>query len=180
MSSTPFRPRLVLGLLAAAVTVLLAVPSLSHASLTGCAGRLTTADEADTLGYSFRCDSPILGYSIVFDQEILGFETEVPVLTGSGVATNELFSCEGDFPSFGIGCFGAYTVPGHEVRSTVGLDRDACADPRYKAWLTAVTGPKGQTAGPFSLRGPVGCDTKTGPIKRLMAWIELLKAELAG
>lgn len=178
MSTTSFRPRLVLGLLAAAVTVLLALPSMSHAAIVDCAGRLTTSDQEDQMGYTFRCGAPIIAYSIVFDQEIQGFETEVPVLTGSLVATNELFSCEGDFPAFGIGCFGTYQTPGHEIRSTVDIGRDTCTDPRFKAWLTVVTSAKGQMAGPFEMRGPVGCDTKTGAIKRLMAWIEMLKAEL--
>ncbi|MEA2171339.1 MAG: hypothetical protein QOF76_4639, partial [Solirubrobacteraceae bacterium] len=130
----------------------------------------------ESLGNSFGCTTPILGYSIVFDQPIYGFDNEVPVLDSTKSATNELFSCEGGFPSYGMSCFGSYTHPGNQPTGAVGLDRDACVDPRYKAWLTVVINAKGQARGPFPLKGPFGCDSYTSPIKRLMAWIAQLQA----
>jgi hypothetical protein len=168
-------PRLLGAAIAAAAALALGAPAGASASTTTCGGHLAKGDASAQLVYEFGCSDKIIGYTLTFDQQIDGFEPEVPVLDAAGNATNELMSCEGDFPSFGIGCFGAYSAGGRNVHGTVDADRAACANPRYKAWLFVITGAKGQSAGPFALRGPQGCGTHTSAIQRLLAWIKLLQ-----
>lgn len=179
-TSRTLRPLAAL-LAAAAATVALAftLAAPADAATTTCSGHLAKGKERKQLKYAFGCSDTILGYTLTFDQPIDGFEPEVPVLDRQGEATNELMTCEGDFPSFGLGCYGAYSAGGRNVSGTVDAERAACADPRYKAWLFVVTGEKGQTAGPFELRGPRGCGTHTSRLGRLLAWVKLLRKELA-
>lgn len=168
--------RIALGLLAAAAALVLGAPSSAFAlAPTTCGGHLAKGADAGALDYEFGCSGPIIGYTVTFDQEIDGFDTEIPVVDQQGNPTNELFSCEGDFPSFGMGCFGTAARGGSDIHGSVELSRDACADPRYKAYLSVVTTAKGQTSGPFLLRGPTGCQTHTSQIKRLLAFIALLE-----
>ncbi len=174
------RGRTLLGLLAATAAAAV-FPSTAPAATT-CNGHTEKAEsevEGDfLLSYQFGCSDRILGYVLTFDQEIGGFEAEVPVLDTTGTATNELMSCEGDIPSFGIGCFGAYSAGGRNIKGTVTLDRDACTEPRYTTYLTAVTGSKGQTAGPFKIGRPQKCEQKSTPLAGLIAWVELLRSEI--
>jgi hypothetical protein len=179
LSPLASRPRLLGAAIAATAALALGAPSGASASTTTCSGHLEKGEETTQLVYEFGCSDKIIGYTLTFDQQIDGFEPEVPVLDPEGNATNELMSCEGDFPSFGVGCFGAYSAGGRNIHGTVDAARAACASPRYKAWLFVITGAKGQTGGPFALRGPQGCGTHVSAIQRLLDWIKLLRKEAA-
>ncbi len=183
MTTPPKRARpIVVTILFVAVAALLAIPGTAGAANVTCGGHLERGTAEDTgdhaLTYEFGCSDTIIGYSLVFDQLIAGFEPEVGVLDDKGEATSELMSCEGAIPSYGIGCFGAYSAGGRDVRGTVQLDRDACADPRYQGWLTVIVGVKGQSAGPFLLRNVNNCARHTSRLSRLLAWVELVRKEL--
>jgi hypothetical protein len=180
LTSTSIRPRALLAVLATALVALLVGTSAASAATISCSGHTEKAEaevEGDfALGYQFGCSDKIIGYSVIFNQEVQGFAAEIPVLDTTGSATNELFSCEGDIPSFGVGCFGTYAAGGRNIKGTVTLDRDACAEPRYSAWLMVVTGAKGQQGGPFELGRPQGCE-KSSLLRGLLAWITMLRDE---
>jgi hypothetical protein len=181
LTSTSTRSRALIASLTVALLGVLALPGTAPASTATCNGHTEKA-EAETAGdhalaYAFGCSEKILGYSVIFNQEIQSFEAEVPVLDAQGTATNELMSCEGDIPSFGIGCFGGYSAGGRQIKGKVDIDRDACAEPRYTAFLMVVTGSKGQSAGPFPLGRPQGC-RPSSQLKGLLAWISMLRADI--
>jgi hypothetical protein len=180
LTSTSIRPRALLATMAISLAALLLAPGAAPAANMTCNGHTekaeATGDGDFGLAYQFGCSDKILGYSVIFNQEIQSFEAEVPVVDTQGNATNELLSCEGDIPGFGIGCFGAYSAGGRNVHGAVTLDRDACSEPRYSAWLVVVASNKGQMAGPFPLGRPQGC-AKSSLLRGLIAWVGMLRAD---
>jgi hypothetical protein len=114
LTSTSIRPRALLAALAMSLAALLLAPGAAPAANLSCSGHTEKAEAAGDgdfgLSYQFGCSEKLLGYSVIFNQEIQSFEPEVPVLDAQGTATNELMSCEGEIPGFGLGCFGAYSA----------------------------------------------------------------------
>lgn len=164
-----------LGLAAAAALLLTVVAPDSRADANpnsyDCQGHLEAGkalpgdDEDTTVAYKFACNGPITGYQIAPQLSDTGFDTS-PVVTdktGAGVPTDS-FTCNGDFPGYGINCVGAYTGDYNTVSGSFTIAEKLCAEPRVDALLTVVyatADAKGKVtqaiSGPYDLGRPHGC-----------------------
>jgi len=217
--AVPNRLAAALALLGAFVALALVLPAQGHAQAVTAqqpecfghlqAGERPTGNDLDVpaefpVEYVFACSRNILGYSIIIDREATTFETEIQVFgrtAPNGPATvpisGEAFTCEGEQPGFGIGCFsagGRYsrgTGPAdqHVIRGTLGLtDGPVCDEPRVSARLVVApesinltTGAllrtnNGRITGPFELGRPRGCP-RSSPFAGLLAQVAELRAQ---
>ena len=169
--------RTVLPLLALVLAFAALVPALAQADSNGnsydCRGHiaagkpLLTDDPADTaVQYTFACNGPILGYQIQPQISDTAFGTDAIVLdrtTGNAVLTDS-FTCDGDFPGYGINCIGVYSGDYANVIGQFSIATKLCAEPRVDPLLTVVyatADSKGKVtqyiSGPFDLGRPRGC-----------------------
>jgi hypothetical protein len=147
--------------LAAALAVvlgcLLAGASTASASKVDCWGSAApTAGAQGDLTYAFQCSEPIKGYSIISSLEVGEFSTDALVLDQAfQPVSGESFTCEGDIPAKGFGCYGL-AYDGHGVTGTFSIDSPRCVKRRNKLQLAIVavdsdghpTGPQGLTVPP--------------------------------
>ncbi len=183
-----------LGLLMAIAMMM--IPGAASAATLTCAGHIkagtVSVDFENPIDYTFACTGRIVSYMVVTDREIDGFDTEIPVKDTAGeIIPSDSFACEGDFPGFGVGCFGVYGANGI-VQGTISLSsQKPCAEPRVDPKLIAVvesfdkvTGDplktsNGALAGPFDLGRPHGCP-KSSILGGLLAEVTRMREEIRG
>ena len=156
--------------LAVTAGCLLAGASTASASNVDCWGSVTpTSGVQADLTYAFRCSEPIKGYSIVSSLEVGEFGTDALVLDQAfQPVSGESFTCEGDIPAKGFGCFGT-AQDGHGIMGTFSIDSPRCVKRRNKltAALVAIdqdghpTGPQGLTVPPRCAAAKAGKHRKT-------------------
>jgi hypothetical protein len=142
-----------------------------NANNTDCSGHVEKGDAspddptATQVKYVFACSGPITGYQIQPQIAAQSIDTEVFALdrTTKQVVPTDSFSCQGDIPSYGINCVGAYGGNYEIVSGNFSIDPKLCAEPRVDPLLTVVyavrtaTGVTQAIAGPFDLGRPRGC-----------------------
>jgi hypothetical protein len=130
------------------------------------AGQPAPGDDDTQVQYVFACGGPITGYQIQPQIGHTGFSTDVSVFDQQNNAiTTDSFTCNGDFPGWGINCLGKYT--GDKYGKIVGqfaIASKLCDEPRVDPLLTVVyatADSKGVVtqyiSGPFDLGRPRGC-----------------------
>jgi hypothetical protein len=130
------------------------------------AGKPAPGDDDAQVQYTFACGGPITGYQIQPQIGDTGFSTDVSVFDKTGNAvTTDSFTCNGDFPGWGINCIGKYT--GDQYANVIGqfsIGTKLCAEPRVDPLLTvtyATADSKGvitqYISGPYDLGRPRGC-----------------------
>jgi hypothetical protein len=130
------------------------------------AGPAQPGDDDTQVQYTFACGGPITGYQIQPQLSDTGFSTDVSVfdLQGNAVTTDS-FTCNGDFPGYGINCIGKYTGNQYaKITGTFAIGTALCAEPRVDPLLTVVyatADSKGVVtqaiSGPYDLGRPRGC-----------------------
>lgn len=133
--------------------------SNASASNVDCWGAVApTAGVQTDLTYAFHCSEPIKGYSVISSLEVGEFSTEVLVLDQAlQPVSNESFSCEGDIPARGFGCFGT-GYDGHAITGTFSLDTPRCVKRRNKLTTSIVAiDLDGHPTGPQGLVVPKRC-----------------------
>jgi len=130
------------------------------------AGPPQPGDDDTQVQYVFACGGPITGYQIQPQIGDTGFATDVSVFDQQNVAvTTDSFTCNGDFPGWGINCVGKYTGDRYaKIVGTFAIATPLCAEPRVDPLLTvtyATADSKGVVtqyiSGPFDLGRPRGC-----------------------
>lgn len=130
------------------------------------AGEPAPGDDDTQVKYVFACGGPITGYQLQPQIGHTGFSTDVSVFDQQNNAiTTDSFTCNGDFPGWGINCIGKYT--GNQYGKIVGqfaIGSKLCDEPRVDPLLTVVyatADSKGVVtqyiSGPFDLGRPRGC-----------------------
>lgn len=130
------------------------------------AGPPQPGDDDTQVQYVFACGGPITGYQIQPQIGDTGFSTDVSVFDQqNNPVTTDSFTCNGDFPGFGVNCIGKYT--GNQYAKIVGtfaIATPLCQEPRVDPLLTvtyATADSKGVVtqyiSGPFDLGRPRGC-----------------------
>jgi hypothetical protein len=159
---------------AAVLALALAAPSAfagANANNYDCGGHIEAGpaqpgDDDTQVQYVFACGGPITGYQIQPDIGDTGFATDVSVFDQQNNAvTTDSFTCNGDFPGWGVNCVGKYT--GNQYAKIVGtfaIATPLCAEPRVDPLLTvtyATVDSKGVVtqyiSGPYDLGRPRGC-----------------------
>lgn len=131
------------------------------------AGKPQPGDDSTQVQYVFACGGPITGYQIQPQISDTGFSTDVSVfekVTNNPVTTDS-FTCNGDFPGYGINCIGKYTGTTYaNIVGTFSIDGKLCDEPRVDPLLTVVyatADSKGVVtqaiSGPYDLGRPRGC-----------------------
>ena len=136
-----------------------AAASTASASTLDCWGAAAPISTVQTdLTYAFGCSEPIKGFSLVSTREVGVFSTTADVFDQTGApVSNETFTCEGDIPSEGFGCFGiGYDT--HTITGTFSIDAPRCVKRRNKlsVWITPVD-MDGHASGPHRLVVPPRC-----------------------
>jgi hypothetical protein len=130
------------------------------------AGKPAPGDDDTQVQYVFACGGPITGYQIQPQIGDTGFSTDVSVFDKTGNAvTSDSFTCNGDFPGWGINCIGKYTGDSYaNVTGQFSIDGKLCDEPRVDPLLTvtyATADSKGvitqYISGPYDLGRPRGC-----------------------
>ncbi|HET6507195.1 MAG TPA: hypothetical protein VFG42_10415 [Baekduia sp.] len=130
------------------------------------AGPAQPGDDDTQVQYVFACGGPITGYQIQPQIGDTGFSTDVSVFDQqNNPVTTDSFTCNGDFPGWGVNCIGKYT--GNQYAKIVGtfaIATPLCAEPRVDPLLTvtyATADSKGAItqyiSGPYDLGRPRGC-----------------------
>jgi hypothetical protein len=159
---------------AAVFALAIAAPSAfagANANNYDCAGHIEAGppqpgDDDTQVQYVFACGGPITGYQIQPQIGDTGFSTDVSVFDQqNNPVTTDSFTCNGDFPGWGINCVGKYT--GNQYAKVVGtfaIATPLCAEPRVDPLLTvtyATADSKGVVtqyiSGPYDLGRPRGC-----------------------
>ncbi len=163
-----------LALLAAVFALAIAAPmagASTNANNYDCGGHIEAGppapgDDDTQVQYVFACGGPITGYQIQPQIGDTGFSTDVSVFDLKGAAvTTDSFTCNGDFPGWGINCIGKYTGDQYaKVTGTFSIATELCAEPRVDPLLTvtyATADNKGVVtqfiSGPYDLGRPRGC-----------------------
>jgi hypothetical protein len=130
------------------------------------AGPPQPGDDDTQVQYVFACGGPITGYQIQPQIGDTGFSTDVSVfdVTNNPITTDS-FTCNGDFPGWGINCVGKYTGDRYaRIIGTFAIATPLCAEPRVDPLLTvtyATADSKGVVtqaiSGPYDLGRPHGC-----------------------
>ena len=147
--------------LAVAAGCLLAGASTASASNVDCWGRVMPTGAVQTdLTYAFQCSEPIKGYGVVSSLEVGEFGTDALVLDQAfQPVSGESFTCEGDIPANGFGCYGT-AQDGHGITSTFSLDSPRCVKRRNKLVVSIVAiDLNGHPTGPQQLVVPPRCAT---------------------
>lgn len=183
-SRLSLRPKLIIALVALVTAgfaaIMLADATKAPADFndnTSCWGKIEkgTPDPDDPsavpIKYTIQCDGKISGYSIATapERQVTGTETEVFVTDGAGgVVGSDSFSCNGEFPGYGINCVspagGEYKTPGNFIVGEFYVDANRCANPRLDPILTVAYASVNSAnksvqslAGPFDLGHAVDC-----------------------
>jgi len=163
-----------LALLAAVFALAIAAPmagASTNANNYDCGGHIEAGppapgDDDTQVQYVFACGGPITGYQIQPQIGDTGFSTDVSVFDLKGAAvTTDSFTCNGDFPGWGINCVGKYTGDQYaKVTGTFAIGTPLCDEPRVDPLLTvtyATADSKGVVtqyiSGPYDLGRPRGC-----------------------
>lgn len=130
------------------------------------AGPPAPGDDDTQVQYVFACGGPITGYQIQPQIGDTGFSTDVSVFDQqNNPITTDSFTCNGDFPGWGINCVGKYTGDKYgKVVGTFSIATKLCDEPRVDPLLTVVyatADSKGVVtqyiSGPYDLGRPRGC-----------------------
>jgi hypothetical protein len=163
-----------LALLAAVFALAIAAPmagASTNANNYDCGGHISAGppapgDDDQQVQYVFACGGPITGYQIQTQIPDTGFSTDVSVFDTKGAAvTTDSFTCNGDFPGWGINCIGKYTGDQYaNITGSFAIGTKLCAEPRVDPLLTvtyATADTKGVVtqyiSGPYDLGRPRGC-----------------------
>jgi hypothetical protein len=149
---------------------------VAHAGLNDneniCKGHVEKGDadpddpESTQVAYVFACAGKITGYQVQPDHAVQGQETEVFAIdhTTKEVIPTDSFSCNGEFPGYGVNCVGSYSGNWGIVRGQFSINEKLCAEPRVDPLLTVMYASKDAKgnvtqaiAGPFDLGRPRGC-----------------------
>jgi len=128
------------------------------------AGKPVPGDDDTQVLYVFACGGPITGYQIQPQIGDTSFSTDASVFDTSGNAiVTDSFTCQGDFPGWGVNCTGKYSGDYGKVTGQFAIGTKLCAEPRVDALLTVVTATVANgvvtqsISGPFDLGRPHGC-----------------------
>jgi hypothetical protein len=129
------------------------------------AGDPAPGDDDQQVKYAFACNGPITGYQLQPQPAETGFDPSAVVFDTQGNAvTTDSFSCDGDFPGWGINCIGTYSGNYAAVIGQFSIATKLCAEPRVDPLLTVVYASKDATgnvvqaiSGPYDLGRPHGC-----------------------
>ncbi len=178
-----------LGLLAAGLALLFALPGNAAASTVTCKGKTLASDPEtgppidNSLEYLFTCNEKVVSYSVIANRGVDYFDPEVEVFIGpaaKGNVSSESFGCEGPIPGNGFGCKGTASAPDADgprfVSGAFGFDQDPCGrhakGAGLKTWVVVTTqelDASGKSfiisSEPFRLSGP-GCKAKAGNGRR--------------
>lgn len=148
--------RALVATLAVALGVLLAGASSASATTIHCHGTVAPlgTNQRD-LTYGLTCGEPVRGLTILSSLEVDEFSTTSDVLNSSfQVLGDQSFTCEGDIPSHGFGCFG-FSWDRNMITGTFSIDQARCpkGKNRLQAWLVAVDA-NNRPSGPFRLKVP--------------------------
>jgi hypothetical protein len=166
--------RPLLALSAAVLALAIAAPmagASANANNYDCGGHIEAGppapgDDDTQVQYVFACGGPITGYQIQPQIGDTGFSTDVSVFDQqNNPITTDSFTCNGDFPGWGINCVGKYTGDRYgKVVGTFAIATKLCAEPRVDPLLTvayATADSKGVVtqyiSGPYDLGRPRGC-----------------------
>lgn len=145
--------------LAAVIGCLLASASSASAVTIHCHGNAASLGSDPTeLTYGFTCGEPMRGFSIVSNLEVGEFSTTADVYEPNfGPADAQSFTCEGDIPSRGFGCFG-FAWDHKLITGTLAIDVPRCVKGKNQLllWLVAVDA-NNKPSGPFRLKVPYRC-----------------------
>jgi hypothetical protein len=129
------------------------------------AGKPQPGDDDQQVLYVFACGGPITGYQIQPQIGDTGFDTSTSVFDAQGNAiTTDSFTCQGDFPGWGINCIGKYSGGYGKITGQFSIAGKLCDEPRVDPLLTVVSATadsKGVVtqaiSGPYDLGRPRGC-----------------------
>jgi hypothetical protein len=129
------------------------------------AGKPQPGDDDPQVQYVFACGGPITGYQLQPQIGDTGFSTDASVFDLQGNAvTTDAFTCQGDFPGWGVNCIGKYSGNYNKILGTFSIGTALCAEPRVDPLLTVVSASvdgKGAVtqaiSGPYDLGRPRGC-----------------------
>jgi hypothetical protein len=129
------------------------------------AGKPAPGDDDTQVLYVFGCGGPITGYQIQPQIGDTGFDTSTSVFDAQGNAiTSDSFTCQGDFPGWGVNCTGKYSGNYGKVTGQFSIAGKLCDEPRVDPLLTVVyatADSKGvvtqNISGPYDLGRPHGC-----------------------
>jgi hypothetical protein len=178
--------RLAPALAAAVFALAMAAPSAfagANANNYDCGGHIEAGppqpgDDDTQVQYVFACGGPITGYQIQPQIGDTGFATDVSVFDQQNNAvTTDSFTCNGDFPGWGVNCVGKYTGDRYaKVVGTFAIATPLCAEPRVDPLLTvtyATADSKGVVtqyiSGPFDLGRPHGCKASASSGQKRLA-----------
>jgi hypothetical protein len=133
--------------------------STASASALDCWGAVAPTSTVQTdLTYAFACSEPIKGFSILSTREVGEFSTTADVLDSAfQPVSGQTFTCEGNIPGDGFGCFGT-SQDGTSTTGTFSLDQPRCVKRRNKlsVWVVPVD-IDGHASGPRRLVVPPRC-----------------------
>lgn len=129
------------------------------------AGKPAPGDDDVQVKYVFGCGGPISGYQIQPQLGDTGFDTAASVFDAAdNPITTDSFTCQGDFPGWGINCTGKYSGAYGRVIGQFAIAGKLCDEPRVDPLLTvfsATVDAKGVVtpaiSGPYDLGRPQGC-----------------------
>jgi hypothetical protein len=129
------------------------------------AGKPAPGDDDVQVLYVFGCGGPITGYQIQPQIGDTGFDTATSVFDAQGNAiTTDSFTCQGDFPGWGVNCTGKYSGNYGKIIGQFSIAGKLCDEPRVDPLLTVVyatADSKGvvtqNISGPYDLGRPHGC-----------------------
>jgi hypothetical protein len=129
------------------------------------AGAPQPGDDDQQVLYKFACSGPITGYQLQPQIGDTGFDTSTSVFDTHGNAiTTDSFTCQGDFPGWGVNCTGKYSGSYGIVTGQFAIATKLCAEPRVDPLLTVVYATADSRgvvtqniSGPYDLGRPHGC-----------------------
>jgi hypothetical protein len=129
------------------------------------AGKPAPGDDDVQVLYVFGCGGPITGYQLQPQIGDTGFDTATSVFDAQGnPITTDSFTCQGDFPGWGINCTGIYSGNYGKITGQFSIAGKLCDEPRVDPLLTVVyatVDSKGaitqNISGPYDLGRPHGC-----------------------
>jgi len=167
------RPKLWLGAILGALTLVLAVPAAGWADESNpnnynClgsigAGQPEEGSDDQQVRYFFYCNGPITGYQLSAQVPVTGISSPPTVTDAKGGPLADTFSCSGEIPVYALNCVGAAKAGWEGIAGQFAIGTKLCAEPRVDTLLTVTYAylEKGVVtqaiSGPFDLGRPQGC-----------------------
>ena len=132
--------------------------SSASANTVECFGGASPNASRTDITYAFGCSEPIKGFGLISTLEVGDFSTTTDVLDSAfQPVSGQTFSCEGNIPSSGFGCFG--NAEGSKtITGTFGIDEPLCVKRRNQLaiWVVAIDSAN-VPSGPQRLVVRAGC-----------------------